>query len=224
MKDFHNQHSTINNRISMNLTRLGNITIAPCSPVIAGSVGQWTITLTVGSAGIDEGGTIKVAQRFASDWQAPQFDKPAEAGYTTLATTGEAKLRPRYDRKGHDRPWMQCIVIDVFDGSLAPGDTVTIVLGDRSQGSPGIRAQTFVESKHEFRVFVDPTNACLTRAVPDCPTFPVVPGKTVELLCIVGDDVCPIGRDMWGNPSFLPDDGTIRQEGNVWVVTCPSLN
>src|SRR5439155_6906256 len=53
---------------------------------------------------------------------------------------------------------------------------------------------------------------------------PVVPGKTVELLCIVGDDVCPIGRDVWGNPSFLPADGTIRQEGNVWMVTCPSLN
>src|SRR4051812_3936455 len=172
----------------MHLEVLGRVAVDPCAPVVAGSIGQWTITLTVGSAGIDEGGTIKIAQRFASDWQAPQFDKPAEAGYTTITTTGEAKLRPRYDRKGHDRPWMQCIVIDVFDGSLSPGDTVTVVLGDRSRGSPGIRAQTFQESNHEFRVFVDPTNACVARAAPDCPTFPVIAGKTIELICIANEN------------------------------------
>src|SRR6185295_8970690 len=172
----------------MDLTRLGSVVVEPCTPVVAGSMGTWTITLTVGSAGIDEGGTIKIAQRFASDWQAPQFDKPAEAGYTTVTTTGEAKLRPRYDRKGHDRPWMQCIVIDVYDGSLSPGDVVTIVLGDRSKGSPGIRAQTFVESKHEFKIFVDPTNACVARAVAKWPQFPVVAGTPVELVCIARDE------------------------------------
>ena len=43
--------------------RLGKVTVEPCQPVVAGSVGQWTVTLTVGSVGIDEGGTIKVAQR-----------------------------------------------------------------------------------------------------------------------------------------------------------------
>jgi Protein of unknown function (DUF3604) len=211
-------------RGAMDLTHLGTVRVEPCGPVVAGSMGTWTITLTVGSAGIDEGGTIKIGQRFASDWQSPQFDKPTDAGYTTLTTTGEAKLRPRYDRKGHDRPWMQCIVIDVYDGSLSPGNTVTVVLGDRSRGSPGIRAQTFQESKHEFRVFVDPTNACLARAVPDCPTFPVVPGNTVELVCIAGGDVSVGGRDIWGNPSDVPDDGTVLRDGNVYVATCPSLN
>src|SRR5439155_16084104 len=165
----------------MDLSRLGSVTIDPCEPVVAGSIGQWTITLTVGPAGIDEGGTIKIAQRFASDWEPSQFDQPEKSGYTTVTTSGEAKLKPRYDRKGHDRPWMQCIVIDVYDGSLAPGDTVTIILGDRSKGSLGIRAQTFIESKHEFRVFVDPTNACLARAVPSCPTFPVISGEPVEI-------------------------------------------
>src|SRR4051812_40674521 len=136
----------------MDLNRLGSVTVEPCDPVVAGSMGQWTITLTVGSAGIDEGGTIKIAQRFASDWEPSQFDRPTASGYTTISTTGEAKLRPRYDRKGHDRPWMQCIMMDVYDGSLSPGDRVTVVLGEGSQGGPGIRAQTFNESKHEFRV------------------------------------------------------------------------
>ncbi len=192
----------------MDLSRLGSVTLDPCLPVVAGSMGQWTIVLIVGQSGIDEGGTIKVSQRFASDWEPSQFDRPSESGYTTVVTNGQAKLRPRYDRKGHDRPWMQSIVIDVYDGSLSPGDIVTVVLGDRSKGAPGIRAQTFIESKHEFRVFVDPTNACVARAVPDCPTFAVISGETVDLVCIAQSDgqVFVKGQDKWGNPTPAPPD------------------
>ena len=205
----------------MDLTRLGTVTIDPLTPVVAGSLGQWTITLTVGPAGIDEGGTIKLCQRFASDWQPPQFDRPTESGYTTVTTTGEAKLRPRYDRKGQDRPWMQAIVIDVYDGSLAPGDVVTIVLGDQSKGSPGIRAQTFVESKHDLRLFIDPTNACVARAIPNQPTFPIVSGEPVRLVCIAGEDssVLVKGEDKWGNPTPAPRDVKIDREGEI-VVAC----
>lgn len=197
----------------MDLTRLGTVTVEPLVPAIAGSFGQWTITLTVGPAGIDEGGTIKVAQRFASDGEPSQFDRPTESGYTTVTTNGAAKLRPRFDRKGHDRPWMQAVVIDVYDGSLSPGDRVTVILGDRSKASPGIRLQTFVESKHEFRVFVDPTNACVARAIPNQPTFPIVSGETAELVCVVPTDVVvgqPLqwavrGQDRWGNPTPRPE-------------------
>ena len=49
----------------LELSVLGSVRVEPGGPVVAGSMGSWTITLTVGSAGIDEGGTIKIAQRFA---------------------------------------------------------------------------------------------------------------------------------------------------------------
>ena len=194
----------------LNSTRLGTVRLEPVGPVVAGSCGTWTLTLTVGSYGIDEGGTIKVAQRFASDWQPPQFDRPGEAGYSTVTTDGDAKLNPHFEKKGHERPWMKCLVIDVYDGSLAPGDTVTIVLGEGNS----MRAQTFIESAHEFRVFVDPTNACVAWAVPNCPTFPVVAGEPVEWVCIVptqavvGEpvEVFVKGQDQWGNPTPVPGD------------------
>jgi hypothetical protein len=209
----------------MDLTRLGCVTIEPLTPVVAGSMGQWTVTLIVGDAGIDEGGTIKLCQRFASDGQPPQFDRPSEPGYTTVTTNGEAKLRARFDRKGHDRPWMQAIVIDVYDGSLAPGDVVTIVLGDRSKGSPGIRAQTFIESRHDLRVFVDPTNACVARAVPNQPTFPIVSGETTKLVCIAGEDgsVFVKGEDKWGNPTPAPADVKITRDGEIFVARSGDL-
>ncbi len=217
--------------------RLGEVRLDPSGPVVAGCFGAWTIELTVGSLGIDEGGTIKLAQRYASDWQRPQFDRPTEPGYTTVRTTGEAKLAPRFEWKGHVRPWMKCLTIDVYDGTLAPGDLVTIVLGDRSQGSPGIRAQTFVESRHELRLLVDPTNACVVERLPSSPVFPVVAGEAVELVAIVptratvGEpvEVFVKGQDRWGNPTPCPDalhlawegDGEVTIEGRRLTFMAP---
>lgn len=201
--------------------RLGTVRLEPSGPVVAGSVGQWRLVYTVGSYGVDEGGTIKLAQRFASDWEAPQFDRPQEPGYTTVETDGEARLRPYYHAKAHVRPWMKCLVIDVYDGSLAPGDTVTITLGDRRFGSPGIRAQTFQESAHEFRLLVDPTNACRVERLPTSPVFAIVPGQPVSLVCtvptwvVVGQDV-PVavrGQDRWGNPTPAPVGLSLSWQG-----------
>ncbi|MEX1020947.1 MAG: DUF3604 domain-containing protein [Litorilinea sp.] len=194
--------------------RLGTVSLQPHVPVVAGSMGQWTLTLTVGSYGIDEGGTIKLAQRFAADWEVPQFDRPDASGYTTVTTNGAARLRPYYHTKAHERPWMKCLVIDVYDGSLASGDVVTIVLGDRSQGAPGIRAQTFQESAHEFRILVDPTNASRALPLPTSPKFPVVAGSPVALVCLLPSEAevgapTPIfvkGEDQWGNPTPAPAD------------------
>jgi hypothetical protein len=59
------------------------VLLDPPGPVVAGCFGTWTITVTVGSLGIDEGGTIKFAQGYDSDWQTPQFDRPTEPGLTT---------------------------------------------------------------------------------------------------------------------------------------------
>ena len=203
--------------------RLGTLTLDPPGPVVAGSIGQWKLVYTVGSYGIDEGGTLKLSQRFAADWEIPQFDRPTESGYTSLTTTGTAKLRPYYHRKAHERPWMKCLVIDVYDGSLAPGDTVTIILGDQSQGSPGIRAQTFQESAHEFRLLVDPTNASVAHPLPTSPKFPIVAGPPSELVCllptqgVVGEpvEIFVKGQDRWGNPTPAPAAISLTWQGDA---------
>jgi hypothetical protein len=201
--------------------RLGHVSLSPDDPIVAGAVGQWTLTYVVGSYGIDEGGTIKIARRFASDWGRPQFEDPRGIGYTTVTTTGEAKLRARYDPKAHVRPWMKCVVIDVYDGSLAPGDQVKIVFGDRSGGSPGIRAQSFIETAHELRFLVDPTNACLVRRIPSSPVVRIVSGAPATVVPIVptrarvGEpvEVFVKGEDAWGNPTPAPEGVVLRYEG-----------
>ena len=219
--------------------RLGTVTLEPNGLVVAGEIGQWTLTYTVGSYGIDEGGTIKLSQRFASDWQTPQFDQPQAAGYTTVTTNGDAKVRPYYHAKAHERPWMKCLVIDVYDGSLLPGDTVTITLGDRSQGSPGSRAQTFQESAHEFRLLIDPTNASVAQPLPTSPIIPVVSGTAATLVCVVPAQAVvgkPVsifvrGQDIWGNPTPAPEnialawlgDGEAEIEGDSLICRAPGV-
>ncbi|MBL4685439.1 MAG: DUF3604 domain-containing protein [Nannocystaceae bacterium] len=206
--------------------RLGTVTLNPNAPIVAGSTGQWIVMYTVGSYGIDEGGTIKVARRFASDFDRPQFDDPQGAAYTTASTTGDAKLRLHYDPKGHVRPWMKCLVVDVYDGCLAPGDTVTITFGDQSQGSPGIRAQSFIESAHEIRVLVDPTNACLVRRLPSSPIVPIVAGEPVSVVVIVPTnlvsgsqlEVFVKGEDRWGNPTAAPSNVRLSWVGAPGVT------
>ncbi len=209
--------------------RLGTVSLDPPGSVIAGSMGTWTLTYTVGSYGLDEGATLKLSQRFASDWEIPQFNRPADPGYSTITTNGAAKLRPYYHAKAHERPWMKCLVIDVYDGSLAPGDIITLTLGDCSQGSPGIRAQTFQESAHEFRLLVDPTNASVVRRLPTSPIFSVLPGEPVELVCIVptqavvGEAITVFvkGQDRWGNPVVVTDP-TLTWQGDA-AATCHGM-
>jgi len=204
--------------------RLGKVVLESSGPVVAGSMGQWKLVYTAGSYGIDEGGTLMLVQRTACDWQNPQFEHPDRSGYTTVSTNANARLRIGFESKRYERPWQKwCLVIDVGGGYIAPGETVTIVLGDQSRGSQGIRAQSFVESAHEFRILVDPTNAALVRRLPSSPDFPIVHGDLDRLVCIVptqsvvGDriEVFVKGEDTWGNPITPFNNFSLSIEGDA---------
>ena len=111
---------------------IGWTELTPDGNVEAGAWGTWTITYHVGRYGVDDGGTIVLSRRFASDWAKPQTDAPGELHYASANTSGSASLRIRWDPKSNIRPWQQGLAIDVFDSYLTEGDTVTIVLGDQS--------------------------------------------------------------------------------------------
>ncbi|MEZ4710618.1 MAG: DUF3604 domain-containing protein [Caldilineaceae bacterium] len=193
---------------------LGSVKLLETAPVTAGSLGTWTLVYTVGSLGVDSGGQIKVARRLVSDWADPQFADPQAPGYSTAVTNGAAKLRPSWQPRGYIRPKTPSVVIDVYDGSLAPGDTVTITLGDTTHGAPGLRAQTYIESHFEFLVLVDPTNACDPRPLPASPTVAVVAAAMQKLVCVlpsqavVGQavEIFVKGEDQWRNPTPAPAD------------------
>lgn len=200
----------------------GTARLEPDGEVIAGSYDTWTLTYTVGELGMDDGSTLKIAANMSSDWGRPQFDDPSADNYATVETSGEAAVEGRWDPDGHVRPLKDTITIDVFDGALAPGDTITLTLGETGGGCLGHQAQTFVEQDFELVVLVDAFESGEPVRLPDDCTFDVVSGSANELRAVVpsnaevGDEI-PVrirAEDYWGNTA-ADYDGTLRIDGEA---------
>jgi hypothetical protein len=171
--------------LAVNPEHLGRATVEPAAPVVAGAIGTWRLTFTVGKHGIDDGGSVIIARRDVCDWERPQFDRPQAPGYVTVTTTGPARVRGSYDPARYVRPWRAALVADIFDGALAEGDTITVVYGDRAAGGPGMRAQTFAESAFELKVLVDAFGSGLYYELAASPIVPVIGGYPDALHLIV---------------------------------------
>ncbi len=194
--------------------------LEPMDPVVAGSWGTWRLIYHVGEYGMDDGGTLMVSWRFATDWGRPQFDDPAAPDYCALATDGRASLRGRFDTKGGLRPWRKSTIIDVFDDGLREGEVIALTFGDTSGGSPGSRAQTFCEYTFEWRVLADPFATGEFILLPGAPEIEIISGPAQRLVCIVPSradaheeiEVAVKAEDAWGNPA-RGYRGTVSFEG-----------
>lgn len=188
---------------------MGRVVMSPDTDVTAGEVSSWTFTFTAGKYGIDEGGTFRIAWRSVSDWEAPQFDNPKGFAYTTAVTDGEADIFLSY--ASYIRPFGNSILFQVRNGFLKEGDQVTIVLGDRSKGGPGMRAQSFCEREHEFRFLIDPCGTGRYEELPGRPVVRIVAGRAHEIQAIIPGTVrtgepfdCVVrSLDEFGNPTPL---------------------
>src|ERR1700759_4815469 len=133
---------------------MGSVTLSPSGPFFAGAHEQLTLVYTAGTFGIDDTGMMKVSWRTTSDMSKPQFDKPQAANYTAAEASNGAKLDVCFDRL-NIRPYANTLLIRVGRGYLRAGDTLTVRLGDRRQGSPGYRLQTHCEARREVKTAVD---------------------------------------------------------------------
>ena len=183
--------------------------------------GQWdeiTFVYEVGASGLADGAWLKLAFKFYSDWALFQTSDPTAANYVSVEyQAGELvpgqspatvqHLKARFDQKGHERPFQKAILIDIVDGYINPGDRIIIRLGDRRQGGPGTRVQSFVEKDFRLRLFVDPLGSSKFAEVPGDLLLDIVPGLAERLLVIaprlVGEaqpfDVLVRADDAWGN-------------------------
>lgn len=203
---------------------LGSVTLSPGGAFEAGSYQTFTLIYTAGKFGIDDSGSMRICFRFASDQTRPQFEDPKGRNYTTVTASNAAVLQVRYDPKGNVRPWDRTLYIKVVRGFLREGDSITVTFGDRSQGSPGMRLQTFCEDTFEFHTLVDPIATYNYQPLPEQPTIRIVAGAPETYLAVVPTLVRvgePFalkvrGEDRWGNPSDLCDCRfKIRASGEI---------
>ena len=189
--------------------KVGNATITPNVPCVAGEFASFTLTYTAGYFGIDDTGSLKIVHRFASDMGKMQFTDPKGWNYVTAEASNGALLELRYDQKGNFRPWDKTLLIRVQLGFLREGDQIVIRIGDQRQGSPGIRVQTFTEPTFEFKVLVDAFATYNYVELPNQPTIPVVAGPPVLFKALLPTERLKgdhfklgfKGEDRWGNPT-----------------------
>jgi hypothetical protein len=197
----------------------GDLSLSPPHRVAAGSYCAWELTYTVGRIGMDDGSQLKVAVNQTSDWGPPQFEDPSADGYCTVETSADATVEGSFDPQGHVRPWRNTITVDVFDGSLGAGDTITVTLGDRRSGSMGLRAQSYPETDFELVGLVDAFETGEPVELVDRPAFDVVPGPVDSLVAVAPsqatlDDPVTVkvrGADYWGNAATGYDGSLVLE-------------
>ena len=209
--------------------RMGSANVEPNGSFEAGSYQQFTLTYTAGYFGIDDTGSLKIVHRFASDMGRPQFDNPDAANYVTVEASNGAVLHVEYDMKRNIRPWDKTLYIKVVRGFLREGDQIIVRFGDRRQGSPGMRIQTFCEATFEFKVLVDAIATYNYVELPVQPEIAIVPGPPVLFKAILptlrrlGEPLrlCVKGEDRWGNPSNRCDQ-RLRLRANLAIDALPA--
>jgi len=209
---------------------IGSVSLSPTGKFEAGSYQTFTLVYTAGKFGIDDSGSMRICFRFASDQTRPQFDDPKRANYTTIVASNNAVLQYHYDPKGNVRPWDRALYIKVVKGFLREGDTITVKFGETSEGSPGMRLQTFNEDTFEFHTLIDPIATYCYQPVPVQPTIQIVAGKPEFYLAVEPTlldesekfDLKMKGEDRWGNPTDQCDATfKLRAVGNVEVKGLP---
>jgi hypothetical protein len=193
----------------MDRSWLGWTEVEPTGNFIAGSTASIKLTYHVGRFGIDDGGAIRIARRWVSDAESPQCDYPQESGYTSVTTSGNVRLIKLFDARKHIRPWRAALQIDIRDGSLKEGDIIEVNFGDRSFGSPGLRMQTFRETEHIFKVYVDCFGTGRYEEIEDSPVIRIIGGPAERIqvatpsYAVVGEpfDIFVRALDNWGNRS-----------------------
>ncbi len=187
--------------------------IAPESGRV-GEWGTWTVTITVGAAGLRPGGAVQVAlpdrwhQWYRNSARRVQATEPEEPFYVS-ASAGRAGVRLRCEvqeqepfrgdgtdehvkrpRTGIDgRPSRYAWVVRVMleSGELMPGDTIAVRYGDRSGGSRGFTPPLWTGSPEHVRAAVDPDGSGHFALLPEeaLPLLRAIAGEPVELSLIV---------------------------------------
>jgi hypothetical protein len=188
---------------------IGQVALSPATPVVAGSFASFELVFTAGRFGVDDTGSLRICTRQVSDLARPQFTDPTAPNYVSAEASNGAALRLSFEPKLTMRPWSRTITISVERGFLSPGDTITVRLGDRRGGSPGLRMQTYCEDEFRFLVLADVFATCNWALLPDQPKIAVVPGEAATFRAVLptrrrageGFALGLRADDAWGNPT-----------------------
>ena len=188
----------------------GHVDLTPKGQFEVRSYQTFTLTYTVGRFGLDDTGAIRVIFRAMGDTGTLQTDDPTADNYVSASASNDATLSVDYARRGKSaRPRWKSLTVNVTGGYMREGDTITLVFGDTSHGSNGLKLQTMVETDFEFKFLAD---VCATGhfvPIPNTPTIDIVPGRPDVWRAVLSSLRRPgesfhfglKAEDSWGNPT-----------------------
>ena len=187
----------------------GNVSLSPEGAFEARSLQTFALTYTAGRFGLDDTGSIKIVHRYSNDWGWLQTEDPTGVNYVSAQASNGSRLQLIYENGGEQRPWYRSLTIVVRGDGLYEGDTITVLFGDRSGGSPGLKLQTFCESGFVFKVLADVCATGHYMPVPDMPSIAIVPGPPASWKAVLPSlrrpgETFRLGikaEDLWGNPT-----------------------
>ncbi|MAG34836.1 MAG: hypothetical protein CL878_01080 [Dehalococcoidia bacterium] len=188
----------------------GRATLDPASDVLAGSYTTQRLTYIVGEKGVASGGRIRVSTDSDTDWAFPQFHDPTAPDYMTVEAPSDARVSIMV-------VGVQSVLLVIRGRALSPGERLVLTYGDRTGGSPGTRAQTFLEDQRYFRVAVDADGGGTFVTLAEPPSLSIVGGPAVKLEAVAPSTVVagnpfPLlvrAEDAWGNPA-APYRGSVE--------------
>jgi len=206
----------------------GHATLEPRGAFEARSVQTFKLVYTVGRYGIDDTGSIRVVFRFMGDSGDLQTNNPTAYNYVSAHTNNDSRLSLAYAKTGHSRPFFKSLTVRLHGGYLKEGDTITIIFGDSSKGSPGMQMQSFCEAGFEFKVLADVCAVGQYVPLSETPYISIVPGAPYVWKAILPTlrkvgEVFHLGlkaEDKWGNPTPLAM-GRFRIDSNMHVEGLP---
>ena len=207
----------------------GSAALTPNGEFEARSLQCFSLTYTAGRFGLDDTGSIKIVHRYSNDWGYLQTSDPQAVNYVSASSTNGARLQLTYENGGEQRPWYRSLTIMVRGDGLYEGDKITVIFGDQSGGSPGLKLQTFCETGFEFKVLAD---VCATgHYIPiiHSPAISIIPGPPARWKAVLPTlrrpgDIFRLGikaEDLWGNPSDKAF-ATMTTVSSMAVIGLPS--
>ena len=204
----------------------------------------WTIVYTAGKTGIRPGGGIRVALRHMNHlWSPVQNEDPKSAGYLSARASNDIPISVSVECDNWSKrfmgpyfPWQNIVEVIVGKPGLKTGQTLEIVYGDKSGGSPGFKVQPFDEPSYVFKLYVDPFGEGKYLPLTNNPAVKIVAAEPHKLTVLMPSDAvigkptwCVVrAEDLFGNPAsgyrgtirfdstdssaILPEDYTFTRE------------
>ena len=192
--------------------------IGPTTATVGG-FGEFTLRFTAGASGMATGGALRISTQHDFEWDTwggtrLQNRYPGRANFVTFRTSTGSALRWRSLNLDFEYfPWQRMNEFVLEGEPLLPGDTIDIVFGDRSGGSPGVVIQPMDESVFDQRVFVDALGTGEFLPLPESPRLRLV-GASARQLVVFAPTDWVLGESRWNNVWL--DDGLGNPASGYW--------